>query len=396
MDELAMLLPPVGEPTFSVKSDWPPLLLKSAFNYNFVLDDASGGLHNFQYAVNLLKVTIDAMNYGVLAEGQIVEVTDIPNDQGKQVNVVWTRFGGDGTSNDPVTMYYVWRKGMSDAAGKTVTVYNDVNDVPDEPLTGPIALSIAGDFWTAVGSQPAAEMPFYGAVVPTLYDATATDTTMTEFMVTAHTRAGNNVPSEAMEGFSVDNLVPMAPMGVAAAVRATDVTLTWEDPVDADFNYFIVYRADAAGFDPTGMEPFATAVDPLYVDTDVEVNTYYYYRIAAVDFAGNVGEASDEVVAAVSVGVEGGEMPIDFALNQNYPNPFNPTTTIAFDIKSTSFVRVAVYDLLGRQVKTLVNETRDAGRHSVQLNASDLSSGLYIVRMETAGRVFERAITLIK
>ena len=76
--------------------------------------------------------------------------------------------------------------------------------------------------------------------------------------------------------------------------------------------------------------------------------------------------------------------PKEFSLNQNYPNPFNPSTVIEYAVPKTSFVTVKVYDLIGREVKTLVSETKQAGYYSLNFNASNLPSGVYLYKI-TAG-----------
>ncbi len=72
-----------------------------------------------------------------------------------------------------------------------------------------------------------------------------------------------------------------------------------------------------------------------------------------------------------------GEIPKEFALYQNYPNPFNPTTTIEFDLPERSYVRLVVYDVLGREIERVVDEELDGGRYKVKFDASNLSSGVY-------------------
>jgi hypothetical protein len=79
---------------------------------------------------------------------------------------------------------------------------------------------------------------------------------------------------------------------------------------------------------------------------------------------------------------EGRGIPSRFELLQNYPNPFNPTTTIKYDLPSASRVELRLYDLLGREVTTLVNEVQTAGYHSVRFDASGLASGVYFYRMK--------------
>ena len=77
-------------------------------------------------------------------------------------------------------------------------------------------------------------------------------------------------------------------------------------------------------------------------------------------------------------------IPVKYNLYQNYPNPFNPTTSIKFDIPKTSNITLKIYDILGREVATLVNEEKTAGSYTITFNASKLASGIYFYRL-TAG-----------
>ena len=84
-----------------------------------------------------------------------------------------------------------------------------------------------------------------------------------------------------------------------------------------------------------------------------------------------------------SAKLEPEEALVDFTLCQNYPNPFNPETRIHFELPQDNAVRLVVYDLLGRQVMTLVNEFKKAGRYDVVLDAATLASGVYFYRLQT-------------
>jgi hypothetical protein len=84
------------------------------------------------------------------------------------------------------------------------------------------------------------------------------------------------------------------------------------------------------------------------------------------------------------------------SLQQNYPNPFNPLTVVSFQLPAVSEVRLAVYDLLGREVATLVNERRAAGSHSVRFDASGLASGAYFYRLTAGNFVQTRKLMLVK
>ncbi len=80
-----------------------------------------------------------------------------------------------------------------------------------------------------------------------------------------------------------------------------------------------------------------------------------------------------------------GFTPVEFELSQNYPNPFNPTTKIDFGIRKAGKVQVKVYDMLGREVATLVDKNMNPGKHTVQFDATNLASGVYIYRIMASG-----------
>jgi len=89
-------------------------------------------------------------------------------------------------------------------------------------------------------------------------------------------------------------------------------------------------------------------------------------------------------------------IPEGFELHQNYPNPFNPTTQISYALPGQTHVEITVYNMLGQQVATLVNETKNAGRYEVSFDASGLSSGVYIYRLQTESYTETRQMMLIK
>ncbi|MBO6620977.1 MAG: T9SS type A sorting domain-containing protein [Balneola sp.] len=89
-------------------------------------------------------------------------------------------------------------------------------------------------------------------------------------------------------------------------------------------------------------------------------------------------------------------IPETYSLNQNYPNPFNPSSTIRFGIPEAAVVKLEVYNLLGQRVKSLINTRKSAGFHTVTFDASDLSSGMYIYRIQAGDFVSIKKMTLIK
>jgi photosystem II stability/assembly factor-like uncharacterized protein len=90
------------------------------------------------------------------------------------------------------------------------------------------------------------------------------------------------------------------------------------------------------------------------------------------------------------------QIPNDFSLSQNYPNPFNPTTNIKFAVPKASFVRLAVFDMLGREVESLVNEQLSPGTYEVDWNAVKFSSGIYLYKLTTNDFNMVKKMSLIK
>ena len=85
-----------------------------------------------------------------------------------------------------------------------------------------------------------------------------------------------------------------------------------------------------------------------------------------------------------ALGIDDGltiNIPESFGLKQNFPNPFNPTTTIEFDLASGAFASIVLYNITGREVKTLVNSNLRPGHYVFDLNASELSSGMYFYKL---------------
>ena len=109
------------------------------------------------------------------------------------------------------------------------------------------------------------------------------------------------------------------------------------------------------------------------------------------------GQGLPIITPSAITAVDGsGGLPVEFALDQNYPNPFNPVTTIGYRIAEGGTVRLRVFDLLGREVATLVDETRGRGAYTAQFDASRLPSGRYFYRLEAEGQVQTKSMTLVR
>ena len=183
---------------------------------------------------------------------------------------------------------------------------------------------------------------------------------------------------------TLDTTVPVELTNFTASASSQTVQLSWTTITEKNNSGFEIQRnTDNQEWEILGfVAGRGTTTEPSnynYSD-DLTSSGNYSYRLKQIDYDG-----SFEYSKIVEVDVE----PVaEFKLDQNYPNPFNPSTIISYSVAKKSNVLLSVYNILGEQVATLVNDIKEAGSYQVQFNASNLTSGVYIVKM-TAGSFTE-------
>lgn len=144
----------------------------------------------------------------------------------------------------------------------------------------------------------------------------------------------------------------------------------------------IDYQVDCSGITP----------GDYYLRLLTTINTDAGYALANI--------VSDNTTLAKKnfnkVNFTGSEIPITYDLEQNFPNPFNPSTTIRYQIPQDGIVTLKIYDILGAEVKTLVNEEKIAGKYEVNFNASSLASGVYIYKIQSGAFISSKKMILLK
>jgi len=145
---------------------------------------------------------------------------------------------------------------------------------------------------------------------------------------------------------------------------------------------------------------FSTGADTsVKVMNDVNNQMYSFYfnrQPTAVTFDPNNDIVLKTATLTVGINNESSATPTKFAVYQNYPNPFNPTTGIKFDVPKNTFVTLKVYDVLGKEVATLIKEEREAGSYNVDWNASFYPSGVYFYKLESKGFSETKRMLMIK
>ncbi len=178
----------------------------------------------------------------------------------------------------------------------------------------------------------------------------------------------------------VEMPLPVELASFVSHIEGNSVRLAWETISEVNNFGFEVERicrdesSQRIGF-VDGVGNSSAAVKYSFNDINVP-SGIYKYRLRQIDFNGNFEYF--ELAEMVSIGV-----PDKYELTQNYPNPFNPVTTISYGLPDDGIVTFKVYDMLGREVKTLVDEMKTAGYHKIQFSAETLSSGTYFYRLET-------------
>ncbi len=170
-------------------------------------------------------------------------------------------------------------------------------------------------------------------------------------------------------------------------LTSQDVNLSIDNSGSGPKIEFAIPQEEKANLNLQDGDQFGFHID--YTDVmnlNLGAKTFDWWSYAYVDLSGL--KATDAPADR--------ELAQSFELEQNYPNPFNPTTTIEFALPQSGEVKLKVFDMLGREVATLIDDRKNAGRHKVQFDASSLSSGVYFYRLKAGDKAQINKMTLIK
>lgn len=233
---------------------------------------------------------------------------------------------------------------------------------------------------------------------PVTADATNTDTGTDTPIGAIALRQGSNAYNVTVDGIRTASTwalatVPVELVSFSANVQGNSVQLSWITATELNNQGFDIERKSKnAAWEKIGFVPGNgnSTSNKNYSFNDGNLLTgKYSYRLKQIDYDGSY-EYSNEVEANIV------SVPVKFDLSQNFPNPFNPSTTIKFSIPQAANVTLKVYNMLGQEVRTLVNSFREAGEHSVKFEAKELNSGLYFYKIEAGSFNMVKKMTLLK
>lgn len=192
-------------------------------------------------------------------------------------------------------------------------------------------------------------------------------------------------------------VIPATPSNLAVQnVTQTSITVNWQDN-SANENGFIIARKHETDLFYHYIDTVAQDI-LTYQDLDLTPNHVYLYKVCSFNSFGisdysNVVSARTE--ATISI-INNNEIPERYFLGNNYPNPFNPTTIIKFGIRSSSFVSLKVYNLIGAEIEKLVGRDLSSGTYQVKWYAANYPAGVYFYRIESGGFSEVKKMILVK
>ena len=196
--------------------------------------------------------------------------------------------------------------------------------------------------------------------------------------------------------FASDPL-PVELTSFTASTEKNGVTLSWKTATETNNYGFEIQRSAVSPQQSDNMwskigfvEGNGTTNAPKsYSFTDKSANGKILYRLKQIDRDGKFEYSQTVEVSAAAA-------PKEFALKQNYPNPFNPTTAISYQLSVNGYTSLKVYDAIGREVATLVNEVKEAGTYTAQFDGARFSSGIYFAKLTSDRKTQMKKLLLLK
>ncbi len=295
------------------------------------------------------------------AEPRVVSVQDVLGDQGGAVRVAWDASYLD-TPTGLVSTYAIWR------------------------------LAPGAADWESLATVPSSGFAAYSFAAPTTVDSTAGGNPLTSYRVVARNATGTNTWTSApLGGYSVDNLAPPSPSPLVVTSAAGSATLRWSPSPAPDLAGYRLERSADATFPPAHTVLVTETTETAWVDDAPAA----HYRVKAVDRHGN---ASAAAYASLTTGIGPPVVgPAEWSLGRPTPNPVRNRTEVRFSLPHAAAVSLAVFDVSGRRLRTLVAGLTLAGSHTASWDGRDgegrlLPSALYLIRLEADGLALTRKV----
>jgi hypothetical protein len=350
------------------------------FRYHLDRNEDPASWQTAEIAASGGGIADDHLNFAVASDGTVYAAVKTSNDSHNEPTIlllkrdasgVWSNHSVDSSGTRPIAL-------LSETGGGEITVVytddtqNDDNIVYKQSPVGTISF---GKKYTLISG--------------TYNNATSTKDNFTDNVVIL---ASNYSSAVGRHVYTYDP-TPVELSSFTANLLIDNVTLNWRTETEVNnYGFNIEREVNGEEWSSIGfVEGHGNSNSPMeynFSDSEISKSGKYSYRLKQID---NDGSFEYSNVVTVNVGTPG-----NYYLSQNYPNPFNPSTTIDYMIASDENVRLKVYDVLGREVTSLVDEHKPAGTYSVTFNADNLPSGVYIYRLVAGEYTSTNRMLLIK
>jgi len=271
--------------------------------------------------------------------------------------------------------WQIFSTGISFADGTISIPADSAGEATDSTYNVWLKRENSGDNWTSLG----------GSLLSGMLRNTNTFSDFSEFAI----------------GRKMNSPIPVELVSFTAVYRQNGISLSWKTATETNNRGFEIEKKivseqallNSGQFTSLGFIPGAgnsTQINNYsYVDKNISGEGKVIYRLRQIDFDGSSNLSS-------TVEVKWESKPENYSLSQNYPNPFNPSTKIKYQVPEAGWVTLKVYNVLGNEIATLVNDKKNAGNYDVEFSAKNLSSGVYIYKLTCGSYSSTKRMILLK
>ena len=302
---------------------------------------------------------------------------------------------------------YYWRvQGInSDGSGLWSNAWNFVTtltlpDIPQLISASPYKNGYIAFKWDKINDADkyiiqVSNSQSFGSVLKTIVASDIADTVswFSEGQMYYWRARATNIAGTSLYSDALDFVYIYAPTNlVLQNSGSNEITLSWKDNSSIE-DGFVIERKENPQTNFTVLDTLKGGNE--YVDKNAEQTQTYTYRVKAYNDSLESQYSNEASLNPTGIKEEG-EMPAMYSISQNYPNPFNPTTAIKFALPKSAVTKIIVYDIIGREIRTLINKELKGGYYEISFDASNLPSGVYFYRIQSGDFIQTKKMILMK
>jgi hypothetical protein len=370
----------------------------SSFDRTLIADFNNDGMFDILALGASCELLLGRCPNPLLSRPTIVDVRDVPHDQGGAVSIEWLRSPLDLLGSRLITAYRVWRRITSaEALGENRVLLQDSQGASDVPAHAVWVRQepSSQSFWEALATLPAEFLPGYAYMAATTQDSILGSNPFTAFFVSALTQDPFVfVESNVDSGYSVDNLAPAIPKNVrGTGVQPGVLRLHWRPNTEPDLLHYAIYKGHDPRFEISTSNRIGVTPDTTFIDGDFGVANFY--RVTAVDIHGNESPNPPLVTAVEQVASR-------TMLHTPFEPPDGGPVQIRYALRAGLLdAQLEIFDVVGHRIRVFTLRERTSGEHVEAWDRRtaqgiQVSRGLYLVRLSAGDQTFARKFVVTR